>query len=141
MDSRGPPPEFFEALKKYPNLEDAKLLLKGEDAYSKSLLAFILTRLSEDNDAQVEEILDTIDTTGNDIAMMFCFMTHERLLETTQAKNLIFKRFGQTLLEDAEAEAEAGEPEPALAPKVKQEGGTKKKRALKVRKTKRFSRV
>ena len=139
MDSRGPPPEFFEALKKYPNLEDAKLLLKGEDAYSKSLLVFILTRLSEDNDAQVEEILDTIDTTGNDIAMMLCFMTHERLLETTQAKNLIFKRFGQTLLEDAEAEA--GEPEPALAPKVKQEGGTKKKRALKVRKTKRFSRV
>ena len=102
-----PPPEFFEALKFYPDdLEKAKKLLTGEDAYSKSLLALILTRISETNDTQVTEMLPTIDTSGNDIAMMLCFMTYEYRLETTKAKNIILKRFEQPLLE-AEAEAEA----------------------------------
>jgi hypothetical protein len=142
----GPPPEFFEALEKYPDMENAKSVLKGEDAYSKSLLALILTRLSEDNDAQVAEMLSSIDTKDNDIAMMLCFMTHEYRLDTTKAKNLIFKRFGKPLIEegdDADAQADAQADAPALpaSNKVKQEGGTKRKRLLKVRKTKRSSRV
>ena len=116
-----PPPEFFEALKFYPELEKAKELLKGEDAYSKSLLALILTRISEDNDAQVAEMLPTIDTSGNDIAMMLCFMTYDVYrLETTKAKNLIFKRFGkaevQADVEAAPAAPEAETPEAEAAP-------------------------
>lgn len=151
----GPPPEFFEALEKYPDMENAKLVLKGEDVYSKSLLALILTRLSEDNDAQVAEMLSSIDTKDNDIAMMLCFMTHEYRLETTKGKNLIFKRFGKPLIEEAADDAAEGTEsaegresavvqEEAAVPvsnKVKQEGGTKRKRLLKVRKTKRSSRV
>ena len=139
----GPPPEFFEALEKYPDMENAKLVLKGEDAYSKSLLALILTRLSEDNDAQVAEMLSSIDTKDNDIAMMLCFMTHEYRLDTKKAKNLIFKRFGKPLIEEAADDAAEG-TEAAAVPvsnKVKQEGGTKRKRLLKVRKTKRSSRA
>ena len=105
MDPKEPPAEFFEALKKYPgDMEEAKSLLTGEDAYSKSLLALILTRISEDNDDQVAKMLTTIDTTGNDIAMMLCFMTHEYRLETTKAKNLIFKRFGKPELPEAAPE-------------------------------------
>jgi len=142
----GPPPEFFEALEKYPDMENAKSVLKGEDAYSKSLLALILTRLSEDNDAQVTEMLTNIDTKDNDIAMMLCFMTHEYRLDTTKAKNLIFKRFGKALIENAAEVTEAIQPvtvaDPVAAPnKVKQEGGTKRKRPLKVRRTKRSSRA
>jgi hypothetical protein len=139
----GPPPEFFEALEKYPDMENAKLVLKGEDAYSKSLLALILTRLSEDNDTQVAEMLSSIDTKDNDIAMMLCFMTHEYRLDTKKAKNLIFKRFGKPLIEEAADDAAEG-TEAAVVPvsnKVKQEGGTKRKRLLKVRKTKRSSRA
>jgi hypothetical protein len=143
----GPPPEFFEALEKYPDMENAKLVLKGEDVYSKSLLALILTRLSEDNDTQVAEMLSSIDTKDNDIAMMLCFMTHEYRLETKKAKNLIFKRFGKPLIEEAAddaADEAATVQEAAVVPvsnKVKQEGGTKRKRLLKVRKTKRSSRA
>lgn len=185
----GPPQEFFEALKIYPGeLETAKSLLTGEDAYSKSLLALILTRISEDNDAQVAEMLPTIDTSGNDIAMMLCFMTYDVYrLETTKAKNLIFKRFGKAEVQaDVEAapetevpEAEVPEAAPEAAPEAEvpeeavsekkpeekaeaeaeipeaetkaeapvsntpsnQKGGSKKKRPLKLRKTKRSSRA
>ena len=119
----GPPQEFFEALKKYPGeMEEAKSLLTGEDAYSKSLLALILTRISEDNDDQVAKMLPTIDTTGNDIAMMLCFMTYEYMLHTTKAKNLIFKRFGKPEVPEAAPEEapkdaeEAPEPAPEEAP-------------------------
>lgn len=120
-----PPPEFFEALEKYPDLENPKSLLKGDDAYSKSLLALILTRLSEDNDTQVAEMLSTIDTKDNDIAMMLCFMTYEYRLETTKGKNMILKRFGKAVPEAPEAEApeaEAEAPEPVEAPEAVSEG-------------------
>jgi hypothetical protein len=120
MDSTGPPPEFFEALEKYPEVENAKSLLKGDDAYSKSLLALILTRISEDNDTEVGELLSNIDTKDNDIAMMLCFMTYEYRLEGTKGKNLILKRFGKAPTPAPEAEAEAPEAEAveAVAPEA-----------------------
>lgn len=117
-----PPPKFFEALEKYPGeMEDAKALLTGDDAYSKSLLALILTRISEDNDAQVAEMLPTIDTKDNDIAMMLCFMTYEYRLENSKGKNLIFKRFGKEVkAEDITKNIEVGEnsSEPVENPEV-----------------------
>jgi len=105
-----PPPEFFEALEKYysNDLSSAKEVLKGDDAYSKSLLALILTRVddSPEGDKMVEDLIGSIDTSGNDIALMFCVMAHEYSLRLRKAKGLLLKRFGKP---EPEPEAEAPE--------------------------------
>jgi hypothetical protein len=119
----GPPPEFFEALDKYYSneLESAKDLLKGNDTYSKALLALVITKhdSSPEGDKQVKDIIDSLDTAGNDIALMFCVMAKEYSLRFSEAKNLLLKRFGKPLApEEVEAPEAAEATEAAEAPEA-----------------------
>ena len=117
-----PPPEFFEALDKYylNELKAARDLLIGDDTYSKALLAVVITRhdASPEGNKQVKDIIDSLDTAGNDIAFMFCVMAKEYGLRYGEAKNLLLKRFGK---EEVHEDAEEAEADSEEAPEVDSE--------------------